>query len=251
MSAGGESGRRALVVTGGARGIGAAVVRAAAASRYAVCINYRDNSDRADRLVDEIRSREGDAIAVRADVGVEADVVRLFETVDRKLGSVRALVNNAGILGEASRVDAMSGTTVQAVLNTNVLGPFLCAREAVRRMSTKHGGSGGAIVNISSVATRLGGAGRTVHYAASKAAINAFTIGLAREVAAEGIRINAVSPGMTETEMLDPQRLARLLPEIPMHRAGQPEEVAAAVMWLLSDAASYVTGAVLDVSGGR
>lgn len=244
-----------MIVTGGARGIGAAVVRLAASAGYAVCVNYRTGYGEAEALVAEIAAGGGEALAVGADVGVESEVVQLFHRVDETLGRVTALVNNAGVLERQARVEDMDGGRLARVLATNVTGSFLCAREAVHRMSTRHGGPGGAIVNVSSRAARLGSAGEYVDYAASKAAVDTLTVGLAREVAGDGIRVNAVSPGFIYTDIHasggEPGRVDRLKTVIPMGRGGQPEEVARAIMWLLSDEASYVTGANLDVSGGR
>jgi NAD(P)-dependent dehydrogenase (short-subunit alcohol dehydrogenase family) len=244
-----------LVVTGASRGIGAAVARAAAARDYAVVVNYAGDERAADIVVREIDSRGGRAVGIRADVASEDDVVRLFATAEREFGPVRALVNNAGITGGLARLEALSAETLARVLAVNVAGTMLCAREAVRRMSTRRGGSGGAIVNVSSLAARLGGAGEWIHYAASKGAVETFTIGLAREVAAEGVRVNAVAPGLIETELHAaagaPDRLRRLSSGVPMQRAGTPEEVAEGILWLLSPAASYVTGAILTIGGGR
>lgn len=244
-----------LIITGGSRGIGAATARLAAADGYAVCISYLRNKPAADVVVQEIAKAGGKAIAVAADVAVEADVVRLFETVDAQLGRVTALVNNAGILERHMRVEEMDAGRLSRVLAANVIGSFLCAREAVKRMSTRHGGSGGAIVNLSSVASTLGSPNEYVDYAASKGAIDTFTLGLAKEVAAEGIRVNAVRPGVIYTDIHadggEPGRVDRVKSAVPMLRGGQPEEVAKAILWLLSDEASYSTGAILDVTGGR
>lgn len=244
-----------MIVTGGSRGIGAATARMAAASGYAVCLGYLRNREAADAVVDEIGSSGGMAIAVAADVSVESDVVRLFERVDSELGTVSALVNNAATLERRMRVEEMDAGRLGRVFGTNVVGSFLCAREAVRRMSTRSGGSGGAIVNLSSAASRLGSPNDYVDYAASKGAIDTFTIGLAKEVAADGIRVNAVRPGMIYTDIHassgEPGRVDRLVPTVPMLRGGHAGEVAGAILWLLSDEASYVTGALLDVAGGR
>jgi NAD(P)-dependent dehydrogenase (short-subunit alcohol dehydrogenase family) len=245
----------ALLVTGGSRGIGAATARLAAASGYAVCLSYRSNAQAAAEVVAAIAKDGGEAIAVAADVAVEDDVLRLFDTVDRRLGRLQALVNNAGILERQIRVDEIDAGRLQRVLATNVVGSFLCAREAVRRMSTRHGGSGGAIVNVSSMAATLGSPGEYVDYAASKGAIDSMTIGLAREVAAEGIRVNAVRPGVIYTDIHasggEPGRVDRIKGSVPMRRGGTADEVAQAILWLLSDKASYSTGAFIDVSGGR
>ena len=244
-----------LIVTGGGRGIGAATARLAAERGYAVCIGYLRNKAAAEALVKEIRDRGGKALAVSGDVAVEADVLRLFETSDRELGPLTALVNNAGIVATRARLDAVSADRMQRLFATNILGSFLCAREAVKRMSTRHGGKGGAIVNVSSGAARLGSPGEWVDYAATKGAIDTMTIGLSKELAEEGIRVNCVRPGFVHTEMHagagEPDRIERLRDSIPMKRGGEPEEVARAVLWLLSDEASYSTGAILDVTGGR
>lgn len=244
-----------IVVTGGSRGIGAATARLAAERGYHVCVNYRTNRAAADMVVAPIERAGGRAIAVAADVSIEAEVVRLFETVDAQLGRVTALVNNAGILERQTRVDAIDAARVSRVLATNVTGAFVCAREAVRRMSTAHGGPGGAIVNVSSRAAQLGAPGEYVDYAASKAALDALTIGLAREVAGEGIRVNGVRAGIVYTDIHasggEPGRVDRLGPTLPMRRGGQPIEVARAILWLLSDEASYSTGTFIDVAGGR
>lgn len=247
--------KKVILVTGGSRGIGAAVARLAADEGYAVCISYLSNQTAAEAVVASIAEKGGQALAVQADVALEPDVVRLFESVDRALGPVTALVNNAGILAPQARVEDMDAQRITRVFATNVVGSFVCAREAVRRMSTRHGGAGGAIVNISSRASRLGAPGEYVDYAASKAAIDTLTIGLAKEVAAEGVRVNAVSPGVIHTDIHasggEPGRVDRLKDSIPMKRGGHPEEVAKAVLWLLSEEASFTTGASIDVAGGR
>jgi NAD(P)-dependent dehydrogenase (short-subunit alcohol dehydrogenase family) len=247
--------KKVIVVTGGSRGIGAAIAHLAAKQGYAVCISYVRNRHAADAIVSAITDGGGVAIAVQADIAIEEEVIRLFDHVDSSLGRITALVNNAGVLENQSRVDEMSFERIQRVFSTNVVGSFICSREAVKRMSTRHGGNGGAIVNISSRASRLGSPGEYVDYAASKAAIDTLTIGLAKEVANEGIRVNAVSPGIIYTEIHasggESQRVDRLKESIPMKRGGHPEEVARAVLWLLSDDASYTTGASIDVAGGR
>jgi NAD(P)-dependent dehydrogenase (short-subunit alcohol dehydrogenase family) len=247
--------KRAFLVTGGGRGIGAATARAAARRGYPVCVGYRQDRVAAEAVVEGIRAAGGTAIAVLADVAVPADVVRLFATCDQQLGSVAVLVNNAGILEKQARLEDMDADRLARIFATNVTGAFLCAREAVRRMSTNHGGSGGAIVNVSSMAARLGAPGEYVDYAASKGAIDTLTIGLAREVAAEGIRVNAVRPGVIYTDLHasggEPGRVDRVKSGVPMKRGGSPEEVAEAILWLASDEASYTTGTFIDVSGGR
>jgi NAD(P)-dependent dehydrogenase (short-subunit alcohol dehydrogenase family) len=246
---------KVLLVTGGSRGIGAATARVAAERGYSVCVNYRCNEAAAADVVRSIENRGARAIAVAADVALEADVIRLFETCDRALGRLTALVNNAGILETQMRVESMDAARWHRVFATNVVGAFLCAREAVRRMSPKTGGTGGAIVNVSSGAARLGSPGEYVDYAASKGALDTFTIGLAREVAEEGIRVNAVRPGFIYTEMHasggEPNRVDRVKALVPMKRGGTAEEVAKAILWLLSDEASYTTGALIDVAGGK
>lgn len=247
--------KKIILITGGSRGIGAATARLAAQRGYAVCISYLRNSAAAASVVEETKQMRGSAIAVAADVSSEPDVIRLFKTVDRSLGPVTALVNNVGIVERQTRVENMDAVRLNRVFTVNVTGSFLCAREAVRRMSTKYGGSGGAIVNVSSVASRLGSPEEYVDYAAAKAAIDTFTIGLAKEVATEGIRVNAVRPGVVYTDIHasggEPNRVERVKEYVPMKRGGQPDEVARAILWLLSDEASYSTGAILDVSGGR
>lgn len=247
--------KKVLIVTGGSRGIGAATARLAAQRGYAVCVNYARNREAADAVVGAIVHAGGEAIAVCADISLEADVVRLFESVDHALGPLTALVNNAGILEHRERVEDMDAGRLNRVFATNITGSFLCAREAVRRMSTRRGGAGGAIVNVSSAAARLGAPDEYVDYAASKGAIETMTIGLAKEVAADGIRINAVRPGVIYTDMHasggEPNRVDRVKEFVPMKRGGLADEVAMAILWLLSDEASYSTGAILDVSGGR
>lgn len=245
---------RVLIVTGGSRGIGAATSRLAAASGYTVAVNYASDATRAEALVAEIEVAGGRATAIRADIGVEADVVRLFDEAER-LGPLRGLVNNAGIVDVVARVDEMSFERLRRMFDVNTLGTIVCAREAVRRMSTRYGRDGGAIVNVSSASAKLGSPFQYVDYAAAKAAVEGFTVGLAREVVDEGIRVNAVRPGIIDTEIHasggDPDRVARVSSQLPMKRVGLPEEVAQAILWLLSDASSYTTGAILDVSGGR
>lgn len=247
--------KKVILITGASRGIGAATARLAAARGYAVCVNYRNNRAAADAVVADIEARGGEAIAVAADVAVESEVVRLFQTVDQRLGRLTALVNNAGILETQMRVEDMDAARLARVFAANVTSCFLCAREAVRRMSSKHGGSGGAIVNVSSAAARLGSAGEYVDYAASKGAVDTLTIGLAREVATEGIRVNAVRPGFIYTDIHasggEPNRVDRIKDSVPMKRGGQPEEIAGAILWLLSDEASYATGTFIDLAGGR
>jgi len=244
-----------LLVTGGGRGIGAATARLAASRGYDVCVNYRRDQAAAARVVAAVEAEGRRAIAVAADVASEADVVRLFEECDRRLGTVTALVNNAAILEKQMRLDAMDAARITRVLGTNVIGPFLCAREAVKRMSTKHGGRGGAIVNVSSGASRLGSPNEYIDYAASKGALDTMTTGLAKEVAQEGIRVNAVRAGHIYTELHasggEPDRVERVKHLVAMKRGGQPEEIARAILWLLSDEASFTTGAFLDVAGGN
>jgi NAD(P)-dependent dehydrogenase (short-subunit alcohol dehydrogenase family) len=244
-----------MIVTGGSRGIGAATARLAAQRGYGVCLSYRSHAAAADAVIAEIGGAGGEAVALAADVAVEADVLRLFRTVDERFGRLDALVNNAGILERQMRVDEMDVGRIERVFATNVTGAFVCAREAVRRMSTRHGGRGGAIVNVASAASRLGAPGEYVDYAASKGAIDSMTIGLAREVAAEGIRVNAVRPGIIYTDIHasggEPGRVDRIKGSVPMQRGGTADEVARAILWLLSDEASYTTGAFVDVSGGR
>jgi len=241
---------KVLLVTGGGRGIGAATARLAARDGFSVAVNYVRDRTAAEQLAKEIGG-----IAVQADVASEADVVRMFEEVDRKLGRLTALVNNAGVVDRGTRVESITAERIARMFAINVTGSFLCAREAVKRMSTRHGGRGGSIVNVSSIAAKLGGAGEYVDYAASKGAIDTFTLGLAKEVGGEGIRVNAVRPGIIRTEIHvasgDPARVDRIGASAPLGRAGDPEEVAALIVWLLSEAASYTSGALLDVSGGR
>ncbi len=244
-----------IIITGSGRGIGAATALLASQKGYSVCVNYTNRSEQAEQIVATIRNRGGKAIAVQADVSDEVAIKTLFDTATNKLGLLTALVNNAGIVGKLSRLADIDTESLRRVLDINIVGTMLCSREAVRRMSTAYGGQGGAIVNISSRATYFGGPNEYIHYAASKAAVETFTFGLAREVASEGIRVNCVSPGVIETEIHasvgDAQRLQRLASQIPMQRAGKPEEVAAAILWLLSEEASYCTGSLLTISGGR
>ena len=244
-----------LIITGASRGIGAATARIAGRSGYVVCVNYLKNKAAAKQIVEEINADGGRALAVGADISREEEVVKLFCTVDDKLGKISALVNNAGILETQMRIEDMNAARLKRVFLTNVIGSFLCAREAVKRMSTKNGGKGGAIVNVSSAAARLGSAGEYVDYAASKGAVDTFTRGLAQEVAEEGIRVNAVRPGVIETDIHssggEPGRVERVKASIPMKRGGSAEEVAKAIMWLLSSESSYTTGSLLEVSGGR
>jgi len=246
---------KTLFITGGSRGIGTATALAAAQAGYAVAVNYQSNSLAADEVVRSIRDSGGQAMALQADVSREDEVMAMFARMDAKWGPLAALVNNAGVVDVSSRVDAMGVARLSRMLNTHVLGSFVCAREAVLRMSTRHGGAGGGIVNLSSAASKMGSPGQYVDYAACKGAIDTFTIGLAKEVAAEGIRVNAVRPGIIETDIHasggEPDRAQRLAPQVPMQRPGSAQEVANAIMWLLSPQASYCTGTLLDVGGGR
>jgi NAD(P)-dependent dehydrogenase (short-subunit alcohol dehydrogenase family) len=247
--------RKILLVTGGSRGIGAATCRLAAEQGYAVAVNFLTNREAANHVVQTIQQGGGTALAIQADVAVERDVCALFETVDRDLGRLTALVNNAGILEKQMRLEDFTAARLDHIFSTNIIGAFLCAREAVRRMSTHRGGHGGAIVNVSSGAARLGSPNEYIDYAASKGAVDTMTIGLAREVAEEGIRVNAVRPGFIYTDMHasggDPHRVDRLKEIVPLKRGGMPEEVARAILWLLSDDASYSTGTFIDVAGGK
>jgi NAD(P)-dependent dehydrogenase (short-subunit alcohol dehydrogenase family) len=247
--------QKIMLITGGSRGIGGATARLAARQGYKVCINYQRNQNAARELVEAIAGEGGSAFAVQADIAQEQDVLRLFASIDREPGTLVALVNNAGILEGQMRVEDMDAARLNRILATNVTGSFLCAREAIRRMSTRHGGGGGAIVNLSSVAARLGAPNEYVDYAASKGAIDSFTVGLAKEVAEEGIRVNAVRPGVIYTDIHasggEPDRVERVKEVVPMKRGGRAEEVAQAIIWLLSDHAPYTTGAILDVTGGR
>ena len=244
-----------LLITGASRGIGAATALLAAQRGYAVAVNYSANSLAADEMVRQIRAGGGTAMAVQADVADEAQVMAMFAHIDARLGPITALVNNAGVVDMAARVDEMSVARLKRMFDINIVGSFVCAREAVRRMSTRHGGTGGSIVNLSSAAARLGGPGQYVDYAASKGAIDTFTLGLSREVAAEGIRVNAVRPGIIETDIHasggQPDRARQLAPLVPMQRSGSAMEVAQVIVWLLSEDASYTTGALIDVAGGR
>ncbi|MFC3531672.1 SDR family oxidoreductase [Vogesella facilis] len=246
---------KVLLITGASRGIGAATARLAAQQGWAVAVNYHRNRAAAEAVVADIRAAGGRAVAIAANVADEVDVLRMFAECEAALGPLSALVNNAGILEQQMRLDEMSMARWQRIMATNVLGPMLCCREAVKRLSTRHGGPGGAIVNVSSAAARLGSPGEYVDYAASKGALDTLTLGLAKEVAAEGIRVNGVRPGFIYTEMHadggEPGRVDRVKSAVPMQRGGQPEEVAAAILWLLSDAASFTTGHLLDVAGGR
>jgi NAD(P)-dependent dehydrogenase (short-subunit alcohol dehydrogenase family) len=251
----GEQNRGAVLVTGASRGIGAAIARLVGADGFPVAVNFLTNRAGAEQVVREIVAGGGRAFAIHADVSREEEIIRLLETTVGELGQIGGLVNNAGVTGGLHRVDAVTAQAITQVLATNVAGTILCSREAVRRMSVRHGGAGGSIVNISSLAARTGGAGEWVHYAASKGAIDSFTVGLAREVAREGIRVNAVAPGLIGTELHAangvPDRLDRLAPSIPMGRPGTALEVAQGVLWLLSAAASYTTGTILEIGGGR
>jgi NAD(P)-dependent dehydrogenase (short-subunit alcohol dehydrogenase family) len=247
--------KKSVLVTGGSRGIGAAISLLAARQGFRVAVNYHSNGGAADRVVREIEADGGEAFAVQGDASSETDIVFMFAEIDRRFGRLDALVNNAGVVDRKARLDQMDAGRLERMLRVNVLGPILCAREAVKRMSPLHGGHGGSIVNISSVAAVLGSAGEYVDYASAKGAIETFTRGLAREVAAEGIRVNCVRPGTIDTEIHasggQPDRAARIALSIPMQRPGRAEEVAGAVMYFLSETASYTTGAILDVSGGR
>ena len=246
---------KVVLITGASRGIGAATALLAAQQGYAVAVNYSANSLAADEVVRQIRAAGGQAMAVQADVASEAQVLAMFQKIDAKFGRLTALVNNAGVVDATSRVDGMSLARLQRMFEVNVFGSFICAREAIQRMSTRYGGGGGNIVNVSSAAARLGAPGQYVDYAAAKGAIDTFTIGLAKEVAAEGIRVNAVRPGIIETDIHAsgglPHRARDLAPQVPMQRAGTAAEVAEAIVWLISEKSSYSTGALLDVAGGR
>ena len=247
--------QKVVLVTGASRGIGAATAILAALQGWAVAVNYVANALAADEVVRQIRAAGGTAMAVQADVAVEAQVLRMFAAVDAKFGRIDGLVNNAGVVDMPSRVDEMTVARLERMWTTNITSSFVCAREAVKRMSTKHGGAGGSIVNLSSAAARMGSPGQYVDYAASKAAIDTFTLGLAKEVALEGIRVNAVRPGIIDTDIHAsgglPDRAAQVAPLVPMQRAGTAHEVAQAIVWLLSEASSYTTGSIVDVTGGR
>lgn len=247
--------QKVVLITGASRGIGAATALLAAKQGWAVAVNYVSNSLAADEVVRQIRAAGGTAMAIQADVAIEADAMRMFQAVDAKLGRISGLVNNAGVVDMPSRVDGMSVERLTRMWTTNITSSFVCAREAVKRMSTKLGGEGGCIVNLSSAAAKLGSPGQYVDYAASKAAIDTFTIGLAKELAMEGIRVNAVRPGIIDTDIHAsgglPDRAAQVAPMVPMQRAGTAHEVAEAIVWLLSESSSYTTGSIVDVTGGR
>ncbi len=245
---------KVIVITGASRGIGAATAKLAAARGYAVGVNYRQNRAAAQRVVGEIVEKGGRAIALPADISLESDILRLFQTVDAQLGPITALVNNAGILEQQTRVEDITVERLHRIFATNVVGSFICAREAIKRMSTKNGGAGGSIVNVSSGASQAGSPNEYVDYAASKGAVDTMTIGLSKELAGEGIRVNAVRPGFIDTDIHadggEPNRVERVKSFVPMKRAGQPEEIASAILWLLSDEASYTSGAFIDIAGG-
>ena len=245
------SASKSVIVTGSSRGIGAAIARAAARDGFDVCVNFVRDEAAAEHVADDVRAAGRRAVVVRADTGSEADILRLFETAEAEFGYIDALVNNAGISGGSALVADVTAETLEEVFRVNVAGYFLCAREAVRRMSTERGGRGGLIVNVSSIASVISGAFEWVHYGASKAAVDTFTKGLALETARQGIRCNSVRPGMIDTEIHWPGRIEKIIPNIPMHRVASPDEVAEAVMWLLSERASYCTGTHIDVTGGR
>ena len=247
--------QKVMLITGASRGIGAACAILAAQRHYTVIVNYASNADAAQQMVEQIKASGGSALALQGDVANESDMLRVFTSIDKQFGRLDALINNAGILDKQARVDEMTIARMQAVFNTNILGSFICAREAIKRMSTKYGGNGGAIVNVSSAAARLGSPNEFIDYAASKGAIDSMTIGLAKEVGAEGIRVNAVRPGLIYTDIHassgEPGRVNRLVSGVPMERGGTAMEVAQTIIWLASDEASYVTGANIDITGGR
>jgi NAD(P)-dependent dehydrogenase (short-subunit alcohol dehydrogenase family) len=244
-----------MLITGASRGIGAATARLAARQGYALCLNFHQREDAANQVLEQVRAAGVPAITVKADVADESQVLQMFEVIDREFGRLDVLVNNAGMLEQQMRLEQMDAARWMRVLGANVIGSFLCAREATKRMSTKHGGQGGSIINLSSIAARLGAPGEYIDYAAAKGAIDSMTVGLAREVAGEGIRVNAVRPGVIHTEIHasggEPDRIERVKASVPMGRGGQAEEIAEAILWLASEQASYTTGALLDVSGGR
>jgi len=244
-----------MLITGASRGIGAATARLAAQQGYALCLNYHQRADAANAVLEQVRGLGVTAIAVKADVADEAQVLHMFDVIDREFGRLDVLVNNAGMLEQQMRLEQMDAARWSRVLGANVIGSFLCAREAIKRMSTRHGGKGGAIVNLSSVAARLGAPGEYIDYAAAKGAIDSMTLGLAKEVASEGIRVNAVRPGVIHTDIHaaggEPDRVERVKASVPMGRGGQAEEIAEAILWLASEKASYTSGALLDVAGGR
>ncbi|MDH1106883.1 SDR family oxidoreductase [Pseudomonas otitidis] len=247
--------RKVMLVTGASRGIGAATARLAAQRGYALGINYRERREEAEALVNAIRAGGGEALAIQADVGVEEQVEQMFQRLDEAFGRLDVLVNNAGMLEQQMRLEDMDAARFERVLRANVIGSFLCAKQAIRRLSTRHGGTGGAIVNLSSVAARIGAPDEYIDYAAAKGAIDSMTLGMAKELAGEGIRVNAVRPGVIHTDIHasggEPDRIERVRHSVPMKRGGEAEEIAAAILWLASDEASYTTGAILDVSGGR